>query len=125
MPLLLQPAISSDIPTLISIYFAAFQNPLALNGFPDVPSVRKWWTEMIRTEFSDPNALFLKVIDQGKNGEEVIAWAKWCGPVDKEPDVELPVWPEGGDHALCDAFFSQLAEKHKKNLGARRHWCTP
>ena len=40
MPLEVLPLIASDIPAIIDIYFAAFQNPLALKAFPATPPVR-------------------------------------------------------------------------------------
>jgi len=119
MPLSLLPAEPSDLHTLIDIYFAAFQNPLALAAFPDVPSVRKWWTDAIESEMKDPNALFLKVVD----GDEIIAAAKWNSPVENKPEEPLPEWPDGGDKEVAQSFFSRLAEMHHKLMGNRPHWC--
>ncbi|KAF2096016.1 acyl-CoA N-acyltransferase [Rhizodiscina lignyota] len=118
MPLSLHPALPSDLDTLIEIYFLSFQNPLALTAFPDVPPVRKWWTDSIEAEIKDPTALFLKVVE----GDEIIAWAKWNRPVAGKADEPLPQWPEGGDKELAQAFFRKMADMHHTLIGSRPHW---
>ena len=120
MPLSLLPAELSDQQTLIDIYFLAFQNPLALAAFPDVPTVRKFWNDSIESEMKDPNALFLKVVENG----EIVAWAKWNRPVEGKVADQLPQWPDGGDEELAEEFFSKLTDTHDKIMGSKPHWCT-
>ncbi|KAF1991131.1 acyl-CoA N-acyltransferase [Aulographum hederae CBS 113979] len=127
MPLQVVPATPSDVPALMDIYFSAFQNLMAVTAFPDIPSVRTWWTKMIDEEILDPTALFLKVVD-GEDGaedglSEIVAWGKWNKPVQgKEEDEPLPPWPEGGDEDVANRFFEQAGKKHKQVMGQRPHW---
>jgi hypothetical protein len=126
MPLTLLPAVLEDIPTLVSIYFASFQNPHSLRAFPRTPSVRKWWEDMLSEEIGDPNACFLKIVEQPSESEgegKIVAYAKWNRPSEAKEDEDLPKWPDGGDAALCDDFFGQLATKHHDIMGTRGHWC--
>lgn len=123
MTLKILPCTPADVPTIVSIYFSAFQNPVALAAFPDVPSVRQWWTDMLNEEITDPNAVFVKVLDT--ENDEVIAWGQWNKPADGDEEDEednLPRWPEGGDKELCEEFFGGLAAKHETAVKGR-HWC--
>jgi hypothetical protein len=115
-----------DVPTLIDIYFAAFQNPMALAAFPDVPTVRKWWTEMIAEEIEDPDVIIFKAVEKQENavGDEgtIVAWAEWNKPTDKKEDIDLPDWPVGSDSKVAQDFFSQ-AEEITKRLMKGPYWC--
>jgi len=66
MPLALLHAQPDDVPTLLSIYFESFQNPFAHVGFPDIPTVRQWWHNMLTDEINDPNALWLKIVEHNE-----------------------------------------------------------
>ena len=59
----LLPAESSDVPTLVDIYFSAFQNTLSLAAFPRTAPVRKWWEDMLYSEIEDPEASFLNIVE--------------------------------------------------------------
>lgn len=124
MPLYIAQCTPTDLESIVSIYFAAFQNPLAITAFPDIPTVRSWWTRMLGEEMKDPQALFLKVVDQIEGeGDKTIAWAKWNKPKSIEQSEDaLPDWPEGGDHELSNSFFSQMASKHEAIM-KKTHWC--
>src|ERR1700743_3299424 len=117
MPLTLLPVQPQDLHILIDIYFRAFQNPLALAAFPDVPAVRQWWTASIAEEMRDPNAIFLKVVE----GNQIIAWAKWNRPIANKPEEPLPQWPDGGDKELAQKFFTKLNEVHNQVMRSRPH----
>lgn len=114
-----------DVPNLANIFFGAFQNSLAYQCFPNVPSVRNWFIKSNTEEFKDPNTLFLKVIEK-KNGYEdgpIVAFAKWKKLVKEDRVEPLPEWPKEGNTQLANEFFGQLKDGHRRLMGDRPHWC--
>ena len=77
---------------------------------------------MISTELNEPGAHWLKAVVPG--AEEIAGFVKWQEPKpDVEPDTDLPTWPEGADHRLCDETFGAWARMHRSLFGDRGHWC--
>ena len=113
---------ATDVPALVSVYFAAFQSSLSFQVFPRTPAVRQWFEKMLGEEVNDPNAAFLKITNDD-NGE-LVSFAKWNLP--KEPSSERDVLPQGpadGDADLAQRFFGGLSEKHHQWMGQKRHYC--
>lgn len=118
----LTPLEEEDATRCVSIYFAAFQNPHSLACWPRTPSVRAWWEDMIRTELEDAGSHWLKAVS--KETGEIAGFAKWQEPKPGvEPSVDLPQWPEGADHKLCNETFGEWARTHRQLMGDRGHWC--
>lgn len=119
----LQPLAKQDVSRCVDIYFAAFQNPHSLACWPRTPPVRAWWENMIREELHEPGGHWLKAVC--KETGEIAGYVKWQEPKPgREPETDLPEWPEGADKALCDETFGDWARKHGELLGGRGHWCT-
>lgn len=130
----LEPLQADDVPRCVEIYFAAFQNAHSLACWPrGIPTVRKFWEDMLYDEMKDPDAVFLKVVAAEDNqdiassqgAEEVMAFAKWVKPkaTGVEVDTGLPEWPEGADAELCKQTFGEWAREHHNLMGTRSHWC--
>lgn len=118
----LQPLQRNDIERCVDIYFAAFQNPHSLACWPRIPSVRSFWENMIQNELSETGSHWLKTV--AKDTGTIIGFAKWQEPKPgREPDTNLPDWPEGADKALCDETFGEWARLHRDLMGSRGHWC--
>jgi hypothetical protein len=118
----LEVATQADVLDIVSVYFTSFQNAFALSAFPDVPSVRKWWTDMLESEFKDENAVFLKVVDSETGA--IVAFAKWNKPVEgQEPEMILPAFAEGTNRKTCEDLLPKLAAARKEIMGTRGHWC--
>lgn len=118
----LQPLLHEDAERCVTIYFAAFQNPHSLGCWPRSPIVRAWWEKMIRDELDEPGAHWLKAVSKATG--EIAGFVKWQEPKPgKEPDEDLPQWPEGADEKLCDETFGTWAKMHRTLLGSRGHWC--
>ena len=124
MSLTLLSATPNDIPQLVTIYFAAFQNILSLNRFPRTSAVRTWREKLLHDAVTkDPNARVLKIVKDDK----IIAYAQWCMPVDDPEDSakqdEMPVWPEDGDTELCAETFQVMVAARRELMGWRPHFC--
>ncbi|KAF2841295.1 acyl-CoA N-acyltransferase [Patellaria atrata CBS 101060] len=118
------PLTPSDLPTILTIYFASFTNAFALRAFPHTAPIHAWWSRMLSSELSDPAAVFLKAVTLTSNGSETISWIKgnrapstWT-----EKPAEESTWPEGSDAELCDVFFGRLEEVRRRVMGGRGHW---
>lgn len=113
---------ASDIPECVSIYFLSFQNPHSLGCWPRIPSVQVWWESMFRDELDEPFSHWRKAIHIPTG--ETAGFMKWQQPrPGVEPDEDLPAWPEGADHRLCDETFGAWAKGHRRIMGDRGHWC--
>lgn len=140
MPFKVQPTKVTDVPVLADIYFAAFgQNLFGSTCFPDTPTVRQWWCDMISGELQhQKGAAFYNLVeyaagtdtptfaDQQKPGN-IVAFAKWLRPmegVDPQDAVEFPTdVPPEVDGDLFNRYFGELSRQHKKCMGMRVHWC--
>ena len=140
--LTLLPVTRNDAPELVNVYFDAFQNAHSLVGWPRVPTVRKWWEDMLARECQEENAHMLKIVDHpngpadtvnsignatrmNSNGQKIVAFVKWVNPrPDVEIDRNLPEWPEGSDKELNQTKFGQLIQRRIEIMGTREnHWC--
>ncbi|KAF4313175.1 hypothetical protein GTA08_BOTSDO01229 [Botryosphaeria dothidea] len=139
MPFKVQPTKVTDVPVLADIYFAAFgQNLFGSTCFPDTPTVRQWWCDMISGELQhQKGAAFYNLVeyaagtdtptfaDQQKPGN-IVAFAKWLRPmegVDPQDAVEFPTdVPPEVDGDLFNRYFGELSRQHKKCMGMRAHW---
>jgi GNAT superfamily N-acetyltransferase len=124
MPLTLRKGVPSDAAAFTEIYFSAFEvDAISHLVFPrDDPSARKFWHDSIVSEFADPNAHFICVVDpDSPEPDKPISYAKWNGP--HAPfGTELPVWPEKSDVKIANHFFGNLVNRHAKIMEGRRHW---
>ena len=124
MSLALLPASQSDIPQIVSIYFAAFQNRLSLNRFPRTPAVRTWWEKNLHDGLtSDAHFRLLKIVKEDK----IIAFAGWSMPIGEaesnNTDDEIPEWPKDGNIELCGETFRAMVAAKKELMGSRPHFC--
>lgn len=124
MSLTLLPASRSDIPQLVTIYFAAFQNALSLSRFPRTHAVRTWREKLLHDAFTDDaSARILKIIKD----EEIIAYAQWSMPVEDAESIAkqdvMPEWPEDGNTELCIETFRAMVAARRELMGWRPHFC--
>ena len=59
----LLPVTPADAPDLVSVYFAAFQSAHSLHAWPRIPTIRKWWEDMLARECEDEHSHMLKIVD--------------------------------------------------------------
>jgi hypothetical protein len=122
MPFILEPLLAEDIPRFVELYFAAFQNAHSFGCFPRVPTVEKWWLDMIVDEFKDPNSHFHKAVDSTTG--VIAAVSKWDEAKPRLPaNLPLPEWPEGADKRMCNETFGLWMKKHEDVMRDRPHWC--
>lgn len=75
MTLTLQPAASSDIPSLISILFSAFaDDKLLMTCYPDKPANHEFWIRTVQSQMQYEGCLLFKVV---KDDGQIVGWAKW------------------------------------------------
>jgi ribosomal protein S18 acetylase RimI-like enzyme len=131
MPITILPAVLDDIPTIVEIYFRAFQNPWAIYALPDIPSVRSWFITTLSEELLEPNSLFLLAFDDPESVDEInrdrssaVGFAKWNSPsfTKQPPSIPTPTWPAGAKVAVADEFFEKLVTAHVAAMEARPHW---
>ena len=140
-----------DIPTLIHLYFAAFQNDLDTLYFLDTTKNRTLWAALLRKEINDPEKLIIVAFEESSDGDQiVIAWASWelrngnestaSGPGSFNPDcisrdsatsatksevsLEEPDWDIADDvnFSMLDSYLQEKRACHSR-LGWRKHWC--
>ena len=122
MSFTLHSLVAVDVPTCVSIYFSAFQNPHSLGCWPRIDTVRSWWENMLYDELDEPGAHWLKAVSTSTG--QLAAFAKWVEPKPGVfPDTSLAQWPEGADQALCDETFGAWARRRRELMGDRGHWC--
>lgn len=123
MPLELRPAKLSDAAAFTEIYLSAFSiDAIYLLVFPRTAASSNWWYDSIIEELADPHAQFLCVCDSSSPDKVPIAFAKWMDADSPPPDLEMPAWPEGGDHELANHFFGNLVRRHREIMQGTRHW---
>lgn len=118
------PASTSDIPDMISVWYAAFTSPSLRRMFPDTPSVRKWWEDGIREDLlRKPQQTYLKVIDTNAHGR-MVAYAKWdLGSMEARGPRALPFDREEMDREACGEFYARMDRERKRLMGDRKHYC--
>jgi hypothetical protein len=114
MKLALRPATPLDIPAFTDIYSSAFSS--------GDPSVYNFWYGSIIDEMKDANNHFLCIVNEDAQGPEsssrailhIIAYVKWVSPA-SPITTDLPTWPVGGDAALADYFFGNMAWRQREH----------
>ena len=138
----LLPVSPEDAPELVRVYFAAFQNPHSLSAWPRIPTVRKWWEDMLARECQDAHAHMFKIVktpdvqpgiadaanvdttSTESSATEIVAFVKWDHPrPEVEIDRNLPEWPDGSDKEMNQIKFSHLIEQRIRIMGPmENHW---
>ncbi|PMD14902.1 acetyltransferas-like protein [Hyaloscypha hepaticicola] len=123
MTFTLRPATVEDVDQLTEIYFSAFQNDaVSLLAFPRNDASREWWRVHTLSDFKDPNARLLCIIDPSSpTPSKIISWCKWVSPA-AIVDTSLPTWPEGSDVEIANRFFENLLTGHERIMKGRKHW---
>jgi hypothetical protein len=123
MTFTLRPATVEDVNQMTEIYFSAFQHDaISLLAFPRNAASREWWRTMTLSDFKDPNAKLLCIVDPSSpTPSKIISWCKWNSP-DATVDTSLPNWPEGSDFEIANHFFGNLTTRHEKIMKGRKHW---
>lgn len=122
----IEPCTESDIPDLIPIYFAAFEETIiSRKCFPHTPIVEKWWSDLLLDELKNQKtSRFVKVLLD----DQTIAFSKWQNirPKVDPPTTEEPAanWPNdpNSDHTLANTFFGGLSKAHEEVCGGKQHW---
>ncbi|ROW03634.1 hypothetical protein VPNG_07198 [Cytospora leucostoma] len=100
---------------------------------PLPPNVLELRAEEMKSQAREPNAFCFKVIDtELEEGEQMISFAKWQGPLWKFPGVVYDdnsppqpraqrEWPPGTNGDACELLFGGLAMLKERNIGGRNH----
>ncbi|KAL4936408.1 hypothetical protein BDV06DRAFT_93617 [Aspergillus oleicola] len=128
----LSPVTPSDIPTLTTIWFAAFTDPGLRRLWPDTPGVRGWWDEANSSDLQNkPFQKYVKVVDtaipasdrQGQAGEgRIVAYAKWDTSTPEERGRRYPPWHAEMPSDECDRFFEREESERGRLMGETRHY---
>lgn len=117
------PAALSDIPNIISVWYAAFNTPNLRQMFPDTPGVRKWWETANRDDIiNKEHQTYLKVVDTAAGGR-LVAYAKWDLGSMEERGPRVPPFNEEMDQEACRRFFGNMDHERKRLMGGRKHYC--
>ncbi|CAF9925596.1 MAG: hypothetical protein GOMPHAMPRED_003940 [Gomphillus americanus] len=130
MPLVIQPAKETDVPSLVDVYNAAFSSSSAIhrnlypNGDTDVAreNVRKNFQETIQ----DPTNTFFAIVDTNSNSR-IIAWTNWKTYKVAQPESEWNKPFESPERAASSShpdvnsefaaqFFGELAKLKRDYL---------
>ncbi|KAL4799313.1 acetyltransferase [Aspergillus venezuelensis] len=125
----LLPVDLTDIPTLTTIWFAAFTDPGLRRLWPDTPGVRSWWDLANRSDLQNkPFQKYIKVIDTAvpapDNDDEgrIVAYAKWDTSTSEERGRRYPPWHGDMPGTECDAFFEREESERVRVMGGIRHY---
>lgn len=129
-PLQIHQVRQSDIPTMINIWYKAFDTPSIRSMFPDTPGVRKWWEDDTHYNLQHhPQQKYLKVVDTTSNANanangRIVAYAKWdLGSMEERGPRTLPFTDEM-DQVACNRFFGNMDHERRRLMSGRKHYCT-
>ncbi|KAL5334918.1 acetyltransferase [Aspergillus crustosus] len=125
--LILQPATPHDIPTLTTLWFAAFQDPDLTRVWPNTPSIHQWWTAANLHDIQHkPFQRYIKVVDtsaldaQGK--PRIAAYAKWDLSMPEQRGERYPPWHPDMPGDECDEFFAREERERGRVMGGQKHY---
>ncbi|KAK5787953.1 hypothetical protein VI817_010449 [Penicillium citrinum] len=115
-----KPLYEADIPTAVSLLFAMIHYTEERKLFADIPGVRQWWHDTIRTDLlQDRNQTYLKVMEKGN----MIAFAKWDFSKPDEIVARFLPWPPEINSEACEQLMTHIhIWERKRVMGSRRHY---
>jgi len=119
----IRPVKETDIPSLIVVYYHAFNAPFFRHFTPDTPALRRWWHASWQLSLANPNDRNFAVEELATG--KIVAFSRWMLPQD-DGNTERP-WPDldekDWDMEIAEPFFGGMERNHVELMGKRKHWC--
>ncbi|KAJ6024371.1 acyl-CoA N-acyltransferase [Penicillium herquei] len=130
-------AVPENIPLMLDINFAVFDDNPEFALLPNKEKHREAWEIMITQEMESPNSVVLKVIDDSEDTQTtILAWAHWTMPADSAeihpPFADSDSFPDfneygfdwsGADNAEAWADYHKRLWNLRKQVLEKPYWC--
>ena len=126
-PLVLEAVTVEDVPDIVELWFAAFQQPIITTLWPNTPGMHDWWRDWHLSNLKKANFKYLKVVDtdsKDANGKpRLIAFGVWDTSMAEDRGVRFPPWHPDSDPKGCDLLLETLEAERKRVMGTQKHYC--
>lgn len=124
----LEVASIEDVPAIVEVWYASFNDPEKRVIWPDTPEVREWWHQTVRNAMLNKTfQRYIKVIDLQSadvhGRARIVAYAVWDLSMPEERGPRFPPWHDQSLKKLLDPRLERVESERFRVMGGQKHYC--